>query len=87
MRCPFLDRINELRAIDRAYEERPNFVVIYGRRRIGKTRLLREWISRRSVRSVYYLAQLTSHERNLSLMAEAAYEQLGEKVLRGRNLF
>ncbi len=83
MRCPFLDRINELRAIDRAYEERPNFVVVYGRRRIGKTRLLREWISRRGVRSVYYLAQLTSHERNLSLMAEAAYEQLGEEVLRG----
>ena len=43
-------------------------------RRIGKTRLLREWIRRRHVKAVYYLAHLTSHEHNLSLMTEAAYQ-------------
>ncbi|MCE4625224.1 MAG: ATP-binding protein [Desulfurococcales archaeon] len=81
MKCPFLDRERELEALDRIFEGRPGFVVVYGRRRIGKTRLLREWASRRGVRAVYYLAQLTSHGRNLQLMAEAARDQLGEEAL------
>lgn len=85
MRCPFLDRSLELEALERAFQERPSFVVVYGRRRIGKTMLLREWISRNrnKVKPIYYLAQLTSHEHNLSLMAEAAYKQLGEDALMG----
>ncbi len=85
MKCPFLDREEELKALDRAFEDRPGFAVVYGRRRIGKTRLLREWI-RRHVKAVYYLAHLTIHEHNLSLMTEAAYQQLGEDALRGARL-
>ena len=33
MECPFLDREEELKALDRAFEERPGFAVVYGRRR------------------------------------------------------
>ncbi|MEB3805928.1 MAG: hypothetical protein GSR73_00210 [Desulfurococcales archaeon] len=67
MSCPFLDRKGELEALERAYDNRPSFAVVYGRRRIGKTRLLREWIHGKKARTVYYLAHLTSHEHNLSL--------------------
>ena len=46
-----------------AWKNRPGFIVVYGRRRIGKTRLLLEFLKR--VKGVYYLARLTGHEDNL----------------------
>jgi len=41
----FFDRIKELAALNREYQQRhANFLVLYGRRRVGKTRLLKEFI-------------------------------------------
>jgi len=77
----FVDREDEIRVLDKAFSERPGMLVIYGRRRIGKTRLLAEWLHRRKPRHVYFVAQLTNHEQNLARMSEAAAEQLGEPVL------
>jgi len=79
--CPLLDRDRELETIDKAYSRRPAFLVVYGRRRIGKTRLLREWITLRNPKNVYYLAHLTSHLHNLKLMATNAARQLGKPEL------
>ncbi|WP_367834269.1 hypothetical protein [Vulcanisaeta sp. JCM 16159] len=36
----FIDREEELRVLGSAYASRPCLVVIYGRRRVGKTRLI-----------------------------------------------
>ena len=79
--CPFTGRETELQALDRAYRERPGFAVLYGRRRIGKTRLVREWLHRSGARGAYYFAQLASHKYNLRLMAEALSKQLGDPLL------
>ncbi len=54
--CRFVNRERELELLDRAYRKRPGFAVIYGRRRIGKTRLITEWIRLRGVRAVYFMA-------------------------------
>ena len=40
----FVDREEELRLLRDAWRSRPGFVVVYGRRRIGKTRLLLEFL-------------------------------------------
>jgi AAA+ ATPase superfamily predicted ATPase len=51
----FIDRIEELRRLDHlASLPEGGVVVIWGRRRVGKTRLLLEWIHR--YRGVYYTA-------------------------------
>ncbi|QDA32483.1 ATP-binding protein [Thermococcus indicus] len=39
----FIDREREMKVLEREWENRPSFVVLYGRRRVGKTRLLREF--------------------------------------------
>ncbi|BAA29940.1 ATP-binding protein [Pyrococcus horikoshii] len=39
----FIDRELEMEILEREWENRPSFVVLYGRRRVGKTRLLKEF--------------------------------------------
>ena len=42
----FIDRVDEMRRLDGVLEEPGAFAVIWGRRRVGKTRLLVEWSQR-----------------------------------------
>ncbi|WP_297535516.1 ATP-binding protein, partial [Thermococcus sp.] len=39
----FIDREREMKVLEWEWENRPSFVVLYGRRRVGKTRLMREF--------------------------------------------
>ncbi len=43
VRLKFIDRERESEILAREWGNRPSFVVLYGRRRVGKTRLLREF--------------------------------------------
>ncbi len=79
MRSVFVDRERELKVLDRAHSRGGQLVVVYGRRRVGKTRLLLEWL--RGKRHVYYLAGPWPHERNLEELARKAGEQLGLEAL------
>ena len=58
MRLPFLDRTRELTRLRRALS-RPggSLIVVYGRRRCGKSRLVQEALRER--RHAYYLADLS----------------------------
>ncbi len=80
MQCSQLvGREIELRVLEEAWNSRPGFMVVYGRRGIGKTRLIREFLSKHE--GVYYLAQLSSHEYNLRRLAIRLSEYLGEELL------
>ncbi len=81
MPCKFTDRENELSALDNAYKDRPGLLVVYGRRRIGKTRLLVEWLKRNQRGVVYYVSHLSSHMENLRGLADRASRQLGDPLL------
>ena len=82
MECRLVDRRVELEALNRAYRKRPGLMVVYGRRRVGKTRLIREWLSGFvEGKSVYSLAHLAGHTYNLRMMAERAGAQLGDPLL------
>ncbi len=72
----FVDREVELKLLDRAWRERPGFLVLYGRRRTGKTRLVLEWCRRSGNPFVYYHATPAKHEVNLRELARAVEEQL-----------
>ena len=51
----FINRIKELDALNERYvPNNPHFIIIYGRRRVGKTELIKQFI--RGKKSVYFLA-------------------------------
>ena len=79
----FVNREAELKALDTAWESRPSLVIIYGRRRIGKTRLVLEWLCGRGKagKHAYYHAVPAKHEVNLTGMAVSLEEHLGIKGL------
>ncbi len=77
----FVDREEELALLGEAYRYRPGFLVLYGRRRIGKTRLLQEFLKKHN--GVYYLARLTSHKDNLNGLC-SSIEKLYPGFCRGK---
>ena len=50
----FIGRISELATLNAELERSSGFVVIYGRRRVGKTTLIKEFI--KDKRALYFLA-------------------------------
>ncbi len=79
---PFVNREAELKLLNDAWRSRPGFVVIYGRRRVGKTRLIIEWLSGFSKGNyVYYHALPAKHEVNLLGLTESIERSLGIKGL------
>ncbi|MEJ5228158.1 ATP-binding protein, partial [Thermodesulfovibrio sp.] len=60
----FINRKNELESLNRLYsKEGFQFVPIYGRRRVGKTRLIQEFIKDKP--AIYYLADAVSEREQL----------------------
>lgn len=81
----FLDRERELQFLERRYGMGgPEFIVIYGRRRVGKTALLLEFISRHG--GIYLLARETSNLENLKRFSDRLSEYFGDDFLK-RNPF
>ena len=61
----FVGRDRELKKLNELYQEEEfQFVVIYGRRRVGKTMLINEFLKKK--RSVYYMAVEGTSKENLS---------------------
>jgi len=60
----FVDRDGELRFLESKYYEKGfGFIVVYGRRRVGKTELLRQFFEDKP--HIYFLARKTTEEDNL----------------------
>ncbi len=77
----FVDREEEMNALDKAYRVRPSLVVVYGRRRVGKTRLVAEWMKEKNLDAVYYHSVPAGHDVNLRGLAESASRSLGTGFL------
>lgn len=77
----FVDRDAELRALEREYvREGSSFVVVYGRRRVGKTELISQFI--RDKRALYYLATEEPELQNLESFQSVAADFLQSDLLR-----
>ena len=73
----FIDRTDELRILENRYESnRPEFVIIYGRRRVGKTELVLNFIKNKP--NVYFLAEERQDAENLREMQEMMGEFIGD---------
>lgn len=65
----FVGRNNEIERLERvlSHEETPKFVVIYGRRRLGKSTLIRHMLR---ADDLYFMADQTQQSQQLALMAK-----------------
>lgn len=81
----FVDREAELQALEREYaREGSSFVVVYGRRRVGKTELISRLIRNR--RSLYYLATEEPELQNLESFQSVAADFLHSDLLRAARI-
>jgi uncharacterized protein len=73
---PFVGRGWETRALHRFYEEREAaFLILYGRKGVGKTRLLREFIGSEQIQDVlYWTAPSDAYAGQLQSFSQALYD-------------
>lgn len=77
---PFIDRFDEMAALEEEYHrDGASLVILYGRRRVGKTELLNEFI--KGKRALYYLATEESEDENRASFQSVAAEMLGLPLL------
>ncbi len=74
MKFPFIGREQELSLLDQLWKAPgAQFLVLYGRRRIGKTALLSHWIERTGYRALYWVASPSSPLVQLRSFSQAVY--------------
>jgi hypothetical protein len=70
----FIGRRSELELLEDLWQSpRATFLILYGRRRIGKTRLLTHWLRQYSDRGLYWVAEPTSSLEQLRSFSQAIY--------------
>lgn len=81
----FVNRVKELKSLRAAYAGRgASLYVLYGRRRLGKTTLLKEFSSRLPS-AVYHMADRSTEQEAIRLMAESMSRGIKEPTLMSGN--
>lgn len=76
----FVDRKDEMKRLQKEYERKgSSFVVMYGRRRVGKTTLISEFI--RDKNALFFLASEESESQNRLAFKDKAAEFTGSELL------
>ncbi|RMH78535.1 MAG: ATP-binding protein, partial [Calditrichaeota bacterium] len=79
---PFINRERELDFLEKQYaQSEAALIILYGRRRVGKTRLLREFV--RGKPHLYFLADDQLSHQQIRSFQDMAAEQLGDSMLPG----
>jgi len=77
----FINRINELKLLDRLYaEKKPKLIIMYGKRRVGKTELLNAFAKRH--KALYLAARQESEKDQLKKISEETAEFFKDEVLK-----
>ncbi len=76
----FIGRKFELTYLDKQFaEQNGSFCIVYGRRRVGKTRLLTHWLKSRQHRGFYWLATDTAAQPLLQSLSQVVYQHLHQQ--------
>ena len=79
----FIDRTEELKTLENEYKRsETSFVIIYGRRRVGKTALISEFLSRHECCRLYYLATQEPEGQNRRAFRDQVAEMTGNDLLK-----
>jgi len=69
---PFVGRERELKILQAEWEsDQASMLILYGRRRVGKTRLVSHWIETAHPRALYWVAEPTSSKDQLRAFSQA----------------
>ncbi|MFQ5800670.1 MAG: DUF234 domain-containing protein [Candidatus Hydrothermarchaeales archaeon] len=80
MTTRFIDRDKELSRLREQFDsKKAEFLVVYGRRRVGKTELLKQFF--KGKRHIYFLADMQKEERLLEVFSSVAREGSGKGYL------
>jgi AAA+ ATPase superfamily predicted ATPase len=72
----FVGRSSELKLLDELYaSSKSEFLVLYGRRRVGKTRLLTEWLTTRKITPIFFVSEQDSKESLLRQFSQIVYKK------------
>jgi len=81
----FIDREHELRHLESEYRSgSPKFVVIYGRRRVGKTRLIEEFIKGKE--ALYYTAAQETEKQQVAEFKNIIASKLSDTFLQSADI-
>ena len=81
----FIDREAEMETLQNEYERNgSSLVVLYGRRRVGKTTLISEFI--RDKKALFFLASEESEVQNRRVFKEKAAEFIGSDLLQNADV-
>ncbi|MEA2005878.1 MAG: ATP-binding protein [Acidobacteriota bacterium] len=76
----FIDREKELNSLNDCWASKePQLIVIYGRRRIGKTELIKQFIKDKP--HIYFLSQQISEQENLKMLGKLVGEHFDDLIL------
>ncbi|HKZ15906.1 MAG TPA: ATP-binding protein [Geobacteraceae bacterium] len=79
----FIDRKREIAFLQAAFKsKRSEFIVIYGKRRVGKTELVKQFF--KDIPHIYFLADKTSEKEQLRGLSEKAGLLFGDEFLLSR---
>ncbi|MBN1666307.1 MAG: ATP-binding protein [Anaerolineales bacterium] len=74
IRSPFVGREREIKILQKEWaSDRARMLILYGRRRIGKTRLVTHWIETGQPRALYWVAEPTSSKEQLRAFSQALF--------------
>lgn len=76
----FIGRESELKTLDREFNRESGFVVIYGRRRVGKTTLIKEFIKNKD--AMYFLATEELEAGNMKRFTNTLAEYTKQEYLK-----
>ncbi len=81
----FIDRIDEMATLENEYaRDGASFVVIYGRRRVGKTTLINHFCENKD--SIYFLATEENEYENRNAFKQLVSEKFGNELLASASL-
>lgn len=75
----FIGRKDELAALEREYNRDSGFVVVYGRRRVGKTTLIKQFIKGKN--AMYFLTSQESDRQNMHNLTTRIAQFTGQSYL------
>ena len=79
----FVNRTEELGYLKKLYQEKSDcLLIIYGRRRIGKTELLRQFSKNK--KHLFFSSDLSSEQEQLRQLSERIYQVTGESFLQSQ---
>ena len=74
----FIGRKEELNILNDAYlSDKYEGIVVYGRRRIGKSEIIKQSFKNNNIKAIYYECSKATEELNVELMCEAVSKELG----------